>query len=141
MSDTIYHNLFAELMSKTMNLGADGDTIKVALFTSSYTINPDETTYSTTNEHAASGNYEQGGVSLTPANNSVADDDANNRAVFDNSDDPTWTTATISAAYAKLYNSTVSNRLLCCFDFGGIKSSTSGTFKITFNADGIIAIA
>jgi hypothetical protein len=140
MADTIYHNLFAELMGKTMNLGAGGDAIKCALFTSSYSIDPDEVTYGPTNEHAASGNYTQGGVTLTAANNAVADDDANNRATFDNSDDPTWSSATISAAFAKLYNSTVSNKLLCVFDFGGTKSSTNGTFKITFNASGIIAI-
>jgi hypothetical protein len=142
MADTIYHNFFASLMQGGVDYhGAGSNTINVALYTDSYSIDPDETTYGTTNEHANSGNYTQGGVALTAANNAVADDDANNWATLDNSDDPTWSTATITAAFAKLYNATVSNLLICCFDFGGNKSSTAGTFKITFNASGILKIA
>lgn len=142
MANTIYHNFFAEIMQGTMDLhGAGSNTINVALFTSSYTIDPDEDTYGTTNEHAATGNYTQGGVALTAANNAATDVDASNLAKLDNSDDPTWNTATITAAYAKLYNATVSNKLICVFDFGGNKSSTAGTFKITFHADGILTIA
>jgi len=142
MADTIYHNFFAEIMSGTLDLhGAGSNAIKVALFTDSYSIDPDEVTYANTNEHATSGNYTQGGVTLTAANSTVADDDANNRATWDNTDDPTWSAATITAAFAKLYNSTVSDKLICVFDFSGNKSSTAGTYKITFNASGILAIA
>lgn len=140
MADKIFHNFFRAIMSGEMDLhGAGSNTINCALFTAAG--NADDTTYNNTNEHAATGGYTQRGVALTAANNVVADDDANDWSTLDNSDDPTWSTATISAAYAKLFNATVSDLLICEFDFGGTKSSTAGTFKITFNASGILKIA
>lgn len=140
MADFIYHNFFRAIMSKEMDLhGAGSDVVNCALFTSAGAA--DDTTYNNTNEHAATGNYTQRGVALTAANNTVADDDGNNWATWDNTDDPTWSSATISAAYAKLFNTTVSDLLICEFDFGGTKSSTAGTYKITFNATGILKIA
>jgi hypothetical protein len=140
MADFIYHNFYRAIMSGEMDLhGAGSNVCNVALYTVAGAA--DDTTYSTTNEHAASGNYTQGGVALTAANSAVADDDANNWATWDNTDDPTWSTATISAAYAKVYNATVSSLYICEFDFGGTKASTAGTYKITFNASGILKIA
>lgn len=44
---------------------------------------------------------------------------------------PTWTTSTISATAAVIYNSSVSNRAVAVFDFGGTITSTAGTFTAT----------
>ena len=44
---------------------------------------------------------------------------------------PTWATSTISATAAVIYNSSVSNRAVAVFDFGGTVSSTAGTFTAT----------
>ncbi len=44
---------------------------------------------------------------------------------------PTWTTSTISATGAFIYNSSVSNRAVAIFDFGGTITSTAGTFTAT----------
>lgn len=41
---------------------------------------------------------------------------------------PTWPTSTISATGALVYNSSVSNRAVAVFDFGGTITSTAGTF-------------
>lgn len=48
----------------------------------------------------------------------------------------TWTTSTISAVGAMIYNSSVANRALACFDFGGTITSTAGTFTATMPAVG-----
>lgn len=44
---------------------------------------------------------------------------------------PTWSTATISAVGAIIYNSSKSNKAVACFDFGGTVTSTEGTFSVT----------
>ena len=64
--------------------------------------------------------------------------------------DTEWTSATITAAYGAIYNSTTvdgtANRLCVALDFGGSKTCTNGTFKITFPSpstpgDAIISMA
>jgi len=141
MSDVIYHNWFLQMMSKTVSMGVNGDTFNLALFTSSKAIEVDDVNYSTTDECPETGNYTHGGYAFTNTNNSVADDDANNWTIFTISEDATWSTATIAARYAQLYDATVTNKLVCCFDFGADKTSTAGTFKVVFNASGVIKLS
>jgi hypothetical protein len=43
-----------------------------------------------------------------------------------------FTSATFGAAYAVIYNSSQSNKLVVVLDFGGTKSCSNGTFTITF---------
>lgn len=49
---------------------------------------------------------------------------------------PTWTTSTISAVGAIIYNSSKSNKVVACLDFGGTITSTNGTFTVTMPAVG-----
>lgn len=49
---------------------------------------------------------------------------------------PTWATSTISAVGAIIYNSSKSNKVVACFDFGGTITSTNGTFTVTMPAVG-----
>ena len=42
-----------------------------------------------------------------------------------------FTSATFGAAYAVIYNSSQSNKLVVVLDFGGTKSCSTGTFTIT----------
>lgn len=141
MADVIYHNVFLEFMTKTMNLGSGGDVLHLALFSSSKAIEVDDVTYSTTNELATANGYTQGGYAFTNTNQSVTDVDANDWTIFDINEDASWSTATITARYAQLFNSGVANKLICCFDFGADKSSTAGTFKVVFNASGVIKLS
>jgi len=141
MADVIYHNFFAEILSKTMDLHAGGDVLNLALFTSSKVIEVDDVTYGTTNECPETGNYVHGGYAFTDTNLSVTDVDGSDWTIFGIAEDAEWATATITARYAQLYNATVANKLICCFDFGADKSSTVGTFKIVFNASGVIKLA
>lgn len=142
MADTIYHNIFKEMLSKTVDFHLNGDSFKLALFTSSKVINADDVNYSTTNEIATAAPYSAGGYAFDHANSTVTDYGTPNfDTIFDINEDASWAVATITAAYAQLYDSTVSNRLVCIFDFGGNKSSTAGTFKVVFNASGVLKLA
>ena len=106
----------------------DSDTIKIALYTSSATLNATTTAYATTNEISGAG-YTAGGVTLASAsvvNNSTS-------GCFD-SDDPSWTSATFTARGALIYNDTESDLAIAILDFGGDFTVAGGTFKIVFPA-------
>lgn len=55
--------------------------------------------------------------------------------------DLSWTTATITARYGVIYDSTpgtdATRPLIAYFDFGTDQTSTAGTFSVTFDATGI----
>ena len=60
--------------------------------------------------------------------------------------DTSWTSATITAAFGTIYNSSASNKVAVVLDFSGDKTCTNGTFTISFPspstpADAIISMA
>lgn len=109
--------------------GTTPDTFKIALYTSSATLSASTTTYSSTNEVANGNGYTTGGNTLT----TVAPTSSGTTAFVD-FNDTTWTTATITANGALIYNSTQSNKAFAVLAFGGDKSSTAGDFTIQFPA-------
>ena len=118
-----------------------GQTFKLALYNNSASFTAATTAYTTTNEVAASGSYALGGGTLTK----VTPTSSGTTALTDFAD-LSFTTATITAFGAMIYNDTpVSNPSVCILDFGGAKTSTAGTFTIVFPAatasDAIIRIA
>lgn len=143
MADLVYHDFFSEIMKGTHNCGASGNVFKLALFTSTHTPNADATSYSDLTNEVANGNgYTTGGYTFSAANNSVVNDDANNWSTFDINEDATWSNATITARYAVLYNNTAAGKnLVCQWDFGSDKASSNGTFKVVFNASGILRLS
>ena len=106
-----------------------GDTFKIALYSSSATLSASTTAYSATNEVSNSGTYTAGGGSLT----NVTPTTSGTTALTDFSD-ISFTSATITGRGALIYNSTDSNKAAVILDFGGDKTSTSGTFTIQFPA-------
>jgi hypothetical protein len=106
------------------------DTFKIALFTSSATLGATTTAYSTTNEVSGTG-YTAGGNTLT----NVAPTSSGTTAYTDFAD-TTWSTATITANGALIYNSTQSNKAVAVLAFGGDKTSTAGDFTIIFPTAG-----
>ena len=104
------------------------DTYKIALFTSSASLDNTTTAYSATNEVGNSGTYAAGGATLS----GFAVSSSGKTAWLDFTSDPSWTSATITARYALIYNSSRSNKAVCVLDFGADKTSTAGTFLITF---------
>ena len=118
----------AELMQALHNFTAStGNTFKLALYTSSATLGASTTTYSSTNEVPASGSYSAGGGTLTNITPTTS-----GTTGFTDFADLTFTSATITARGALIYNSTNSNRAVCALDFGADKTSTAGDFVIIF---------
>ena len=116
-----------EIMVGTHNLTpSSGHTIKCALYTSSASLGASTTAYSATNESSGT-NYSAGGNTLT----SVTPTTSGTTALGDFAD-TSWTTATLTARGALIYNSSQSNKAIAVLDFGGDFSVTAGTFTITF---------
>lgn len=115
---------------------------KIALFTSSATLGASTTTYtgSTTGEVANGGGYSTGGETLTISQVPTS----SGTTAFIDFSDVTWSSATITARGALIYNST-DDTAVAVLDFGSDKTSTNGDFTIIFPAatasDAIIRIA
>jgi hypothetical protein len=117
----------SELMTATHDFTAStGNTFKIALFTSTASLDADTTAYATTNEVTGTG-YTAGGASLT----NVTPTTSGTTAYTDFSD-VTWSNSTITANGALIYNSTNDDAAVCVLSFGADKSSSSGDFTITF---------
>lgn len=106
----------------------DTDVIKIALYTSSATLGASTTAYATTNEVVGTG-YTAGGNTLTGA--AVTLDGTTAIVDFN---DTTWSSATITARGALIYNSSKSNKAIAVLDFGSDKSASNGNFTINFPA-------
>ena len=116
-----------QLLTATHNFATNGNAFKLALYTSSATMGATTTAYSTSQEVSNSGSYSAGGGTLTK----VAPTSSGTTAFTDFSD-LTFTTATITARGALIYNDTQSDKAVAVIAFGGDKTVTSGTFTIQF---------
>ena len=104
----------------------DGHTLKLALYTSSATLGPTTTAFSTTNESSGT-NSTSGGATI--ANVAVA---VSGTVAYVDFDDVSFSSATISdAAGALIYNSSASDRAIAVIDFGSTKSVSAGTLTIS----------
>lgn len=117
-----------ELLKGVHNFSTGGNSFKLALYDNSASFTAATTAYTTTNEVAASGSYVAGGGALT----NVTPTATGTTAVTDFAD-LSFTTATITARGALIYNDTVvGDPTVAVLDFGSDKSSTAGTFTIVF---------
>jgi hypothetical protein len=107
-------------------LASGGNSFKLALYTSSATMGAATTAFTTTNQ-ASGTNYTSGGNALTNINPS-----SSGTTAFTDFADLTFGTATITARGCMIYNDTNADRNVAVFDFGGDKTSTAGSFTITF---------
>ena len=127
-----------ELMTATHNFTAGtGDTFKLAMYTNSASFTAATTAYTATNEVADSGSYVAGGGTLT----NVTPTSSGTTALTDFAD-LTFTSATITARGAMIYNDTAAgNPSVVILDFGADKTSSGGDFQIVFpTADASTAI-
>lgn len=105
------------------------DVFKLALYTSSATLDASTTAYTTSDEVSSSGtNYTAGGLTLTI---SQAPTFTSTTAWLD-FDDLTFPSATLTANGALIYNETQGNKAVAVLAFGGDKTSTAGNFTIQF---------
>lgn len=118
-----------ELMTATHNFTAStGNTFKLALYTNSASFTAATTAYTATNEVGNSGTYSAGGGTLT----NVTPTTSGTTALTDFAD-ITFTSATITARGALIYNDTAAgDPSVVVLDFGSDKSSSSGDFQIVF---------
>jgi len=124
-----------QLLNGQQNFSSN--TFKLALYTSSASLDENTTAYTTSNEVPSTGNYSAGGntltVSVTPTNSG--------NVAYISFANTSWANATITANGALIYNSSQSNAAVCVLDFGGDKTSTNGTFAVNFpTADATNAI-
>ena len=104
-----------------------GSAFKLALYTSSATLGASTTAYATTNEVSGTG-YSAGGSALTRV-----DPTTSGTTAFTDFADLTFSTATITANGALIYNDDASNdAAVIVLAFGGDKTSTAGDFTIQF---------
>jgi hypothetical protein len=124
-----------ELLTGTHNFATNGNAFKLALYaeggggksSTTATLGATTTAFTTTGEVANSGTYASGGGTLTK----VAPTSSGTTAFTDFAD-LSFTTATITAMGALIYNDTNSDKAVCVLDFTTNKTSTSGTFTIQF---------
>jgi hypothetical protein len=120
-----------ELLEGKHDFRTSGHTFNIALFTSSATLDASTTDYSTTNEVSGTG-YTAGGQALTNV-----DPTTSGTTAFCDFADETFSTATITARGAMIYNTTTAGGTgttdsVVVLDFGGDKTSTAGDFTIQF---------
>jgi hypothetical protein len=131
-----------------------GDTFKLALYTSSASLDANTTAYSSSNEVTGT-NYTAGGGTLSRLGVVTSNTNATAGVGFTDFSDLTFANATITARGALIYNNTPSansnanttltNAAVAVLDFGSDKTSTDGDFTIVFpsatNTTAIIRIA
>ena len=131
MANVIPYSFRSELLSGNHNFASGGDTYKLALYTANpYTVSSTAYSSGSANQVGTSGTgYSTGGNTLT--SQSVTISTVTSYVDFA---DSTWTSATFTAAFGAIYNSSDSDKLVVVLDFGGSKTCTNGTFKITMPA-------
>ncbi len=130
MANIVPDSFKNELFLSTHNFSSTaGNTFKLALYSTSTGFTAASTTvYTTTNEVSGTG-YTATGASLTNLGSTVAQNIS-----FVDFSDVTFSTATLTASAALIYNTTNSSKAVVVLDFGGNKTSTNGDFTIQFPA-------
>ena len=128
MANVIPFSFRNELLSGNHNFASGGDTYKLAL----YTANP-YTTASTAYSSGAANQVGTSGTGYSTGGNTLTSQSVTTSSAVAYVDfaDSTWTSATFTAAFGAIYNSSDSDKLVVVLDFGGSKTCTNGTFKIT----------
>lgn len=99
-------------------------TFKLALYSSSASLGPDTTIYTTSGEVTGT-NYTAGGAEIVP----VAPTSANNVAIVD-FDDVTFSNVTLTARGGLIYNVTATNKAVWVLDFGLDRVKTAADLVI-----------
>ena len=117
-----------ELLEGVHDFQSGGNTFKLALYDNNASFDASTTAYTATNEVGDSGTYAAGGGTLTNVNPTTSSTTA-----FTDFADLSFTSATITARGALIYNDTAAgDPSVVVLDFGSDKTSTSGTFTIVF---------
>ena len=133
----VYNNAYEQLMLGAFNLGTD--TIKVMLVAGhSVDIDNDAAYADVSGDEESGTGYTAGGETL--ASQSVAQDNTNDRGVFDG-DNVTWTGLDVGTpSHAIIYSVTASNYLIGGWELG--RASNGGNYTLEFHTtNGIMTMA
>lgn len=143
----LYSNWLLGVLNGAFSTDWDTDTIKVALFAdtaSSFVTNSSGYTYWSqigSGEISGAGYTASGAVA---SGMSIAFNGHNPTKIKLTGSNTAWPTSTITARLAVIYKWTgnpATSPLICWVDFGSNQSSSSGTFEIQWNANGIVEIS
>ncbi len=128
MANVIPFSFRNERLSGNHNFASGGDTYKLAF----YTANP-YTTASTAYSSGAANQVGTSGTGYSTGGNTLGSQSVTTSSAVAYVDfaDSTWSSATFTAAFGVMYNSSDSDKLVVVLDFGGSKTCTNGTFKVT----------
>ena len=117
-----------ELMTATHNFtNATGNTFNIAMYDNNASFTAATTAYTATDEVTGTAYVAKGNtlVNVTPTRTSTT--------AFTDFGDSTWSTSTITARGAMIFNDTaVGDPSVVILDFGSDKSSSAGDFTIVF---------
>jgi hypothetical protein len=131
-----------------------GDTFKLALYSSTASLNANTTAYTATGEITGT-NYTAGGKALTNGGVTASNTNESSGTGFATFSNLTWSNATFTARGALIYNTTpsangvsnvaVPNAAVAVLDFGVDKTVTNASFTVVFpsatNTTAIVRIA
>ena len=132
ITSAVCNSFKTEVLRAIHNFTASsGNSFKLALYTSSATLNKSTTAYATTNEisNTSGSAYSAGGTALTNVTPALSGD----TACCDFAD-VSFTSASFTANGCLIYNDTQADKAVCVVAFGGDKTVSSGTFTIQFPA-------
>lgn len=121
ISQTLASSFKEQLLLAQHNFATD--TFKMALYTSAANLGADTTVYTSAGEASGSG-YTAGGQDMTGVTVNLTGTTA-----WVDFDDVTWTTTSLTARGALIYNATNGNKAVAVLDFGADKTSLS-TFTV-----------
>ena len=108
-------------------------TYKIALFTETAELNKFTTSYTGLTDEVVGTGYTAGGQELAGIQTSLSGD----TALLDFTTNPSWTSSTISARGALVYNDSLAGKnAVAVIDFGSTYSSINQDFIITLPASG-----
>ena len=130
ITSAVCNTFKTEALRAIHNFTQGGNEFKLALYTSSATLNKSTTAYASTNEisNTAGSAYSAGGKALTSVTPALSTDTA-----CCDFTDINFTSASFTANGCLIYNDTASgDPAVCAIAFGGDKTVSSGTFTIQF---------
>ena len=131
ITSAVCNSFKTEVLQALHNFTASsGNSFKLALYTSSATLNKSTTAYSSSNEisNTSGSAYTAGGKALTSVTPALSTDTA-----CCDFNDISWTSASFTANGCLIFNgSAKGDPAVCAIDFGSDKTVTSGTFTIQF---------
>ncbi len=133
ITQTVCTSFKVQLLSGIHDFSSN--TIKLALFQSTADLGASTTVYSSTGESSGTG-YTAGGANLT-----VIDPVSTGTTAIVDFSDLTFSTVSLTARGALIYNSTKGNKAICVLDFGSDRIRVAADLVVTFpSADAVNAI-